>query len=497
MEVPILSQDVFFRHLNLVSVHANSAKYQYRQTLKERLRARTQTKSLTPPSTKNESKKEVIETKSPIVSPVKWLTPRKRRKMFGRPKIRAEHRKIIDFDNNKLKVIKEESNNNSNQRLLESLLSNCHVLRHPGIRKEVEASVNCGPSRNFDVKDEFWNPPTTSIIIRKCYWKKPEPAEKTAASENNNSTSLQLVIGEYSESLSPKNNNVKNINLKKSQQPNNPKSSQLLHETHVRIQPGIQNPKERTKKERRVSAALALYHLYKPKARNGSILSLRDFTQVFFRNGQKPWARDLLNQKSRCVNEDPLNGSNWYKNGLTVPMKKLTNTQLKAKKIPSVYPESKQQQPAVGTKPEMTIEPEVVPEVEEKTVKTSYGRQSKPVLVPIKTENVRCKHCQELFRSLYKLKQHMEKVHSDQLPEKLQSCQKVLPLGYVPAPLHEPLNGFLKFKCDICNRKFEKRTRMIRHIKNMHSSDIHRVDLSKFVLPKKFQQRHPWSLIEL
>ena len=181
----------------------------------------------------------------------------------------------------------------------ESLLSNCHVLRHPGIRKEVEASVNCGSSRNFDVKDEFWNPPSTSIIIRKCYWQKPEPAEKTAASENNNSTNLQLVIGEYSESLSPKNNNVKNINLKKSQQPNNPKSSQLLHETHVRIQPGIQNPKERTKKERRVSAALALYHLYKPKARNGSILSLRDFTQVFFRNGRKPWARDLLNQKSR------------------------------------------------------------------------------------------------------------------------------------------------------------------------------------------------------
>ena len=59
------------------------------------------------------------------------------------------------------------------------------------------------------------------------------------------------------------------------------------------------------------------------------------------------------------------------------------------------------------------------------------------------------------------------------------------------------VNGFLKFKCDICNRKFEKRTRMIRHIKNMHSMDIHRVDLSKFVLPKKFQQLHPWSLIEL
>ena len=118
-------------------------------------------------------------------------------------------------------------------------------------------------------------------------------------------------------------------------------------------------------------------------------------------------------------------------------MKKLTNTQLKAKKIPSVYPDSKQQQAAAGTKPEMTIEPELVPEVEEKTVKTSYGRQSKPVLVPIKTENVRCKHCQELFRSLYKLKQHMEKVHSDQLKMEYQEKrQPILPLGYVPAPLH-------------------------------------------------------------
>ena len=160
--------------------------------------------------------------------------------------------------------------------------------------------------------------------------------------------------------------------------------------------------------------------------------------------GMEPFTFNIfISFTFRCVNEDPLNGSNWYKNGLTVPMKKLTNTQLKAKKIPLVYPDSKaQQQLATGTgQPEMTIEPEVAPEVvEEKTVKTSYGRQSKPVLVPIKTENVRCKHCQELFRSLYKLKQHMEKVHSDQLKmenqEKRQPCQKVLPLGYVPAPLH-------------------------------------------------------------
>jgi len=118
----LLSQDEFFRHLNLRSVHATSAKYHYRQALKERLRASSQSQSLTPPGSgnkKNIVKKEIIpQTKSPVLTPVKWLTPRKRRKMFGRPKIRSEKRKILDFDNNKLNVIKEESNNNSNQRLL-------------------------------------------------------------------------------------------------------------------------------------------------------------------------------------------------------------------------------------------------------------------------------------------------------------------------------------------------------------------------------------------
>ena len=61
----------------------------------------------------------------------------------------------------------------------------------------------------------------------------------------------------------------------------------------------IQNQQERTKKERRIAAALALYHFYKPKTRDGQILSLRDFTKVFFRHGQKPWSRELLNHKSR------------------------------------------------------------------------------------------------------------------------------------------------------------------------------------------------------
>ena len=163
MEVPLLSQDDFFRHLNLRSVHATSAKYHYRQALKERLRASSQSASLSPPP----SKKAKLETKSPILSPVKWLTPKTRKKLFGRPKIRSEGRRILDFDNNLIPSGKVEESG-----LLKSLLSNCHVLRHPGVRQEVEAKIQCGTSKHFQLEDEFWEPPNSCIQIRKTYIKK-------------------------------------------------------------------------------------------------------------------------------------------------------------------------------------------------------------------------------------------------------------------------------------------------------------------------------------
>ena len=165
MEVPLLSQDDFFRHLNLRSVHATSAKYHYRQALKERLRASSQTQSLSPPPS---SKAVPLETKSPILSPVKWLTPKTRKKLFGRPKIRSEGRRILDFDNNLIKT------SGSEEGLLKSLLSNCHVLRHPGVRQEVEAKIQCGTSKHFQLEDEFWEPPNSCIQIRKTYIKKVE-----------------------------------------------------------------------------------------------------------------------------------------------------------------------------------------------------------------------------------------------------------------------------------------------------------------------------------
>ena len=132
----------------------------FRQALKERLRASSQSQSLTPPGSGNKKiivKKEIIpQIKSPVLTPVKWLTPRKRKKMFGRPKIRSEKRKILDFDNNKLNVIKEESNNNSNQRLLGSLSSTLLDIQYFESRKkdsDGRTSLNWVQTRSGQMPD--------------------------------------------------------------------------------------------------------------------------------------------------------------------------------------------------------------------------------------------------------------------------------------------------------------------------------------------------------
>ena len=123
--------------------------------------------------------------------------------------------------------------------------------------------------------------------------------------------------------------------------------------------------------------------------------------------------------------------------------------------------------------------------------KTAYGRQVKPVLVPIKNEtNVRCEHCDLTFSNLVNLKQHQVKKHGKNLQKKAVQLKD----RYLCNPKKIIENNF---HCDICYRRFAKRSRMIRHIKSVHSADIHRVDLNRFVLPTKKIQMPTWSMIEL
>ena len=108
-EPPLLSQDEFFRHLQLQSVHTK-AKFTYRQALKERLRANPK-KVLVNNNTKGheEVKPEPPSTPPPRVMPramaattphisPKWLTPRSCRRIFGRPKLRREQKRAISFE---------------------------------------------------------------------------------------------------------------------------------------------------------------------------------------------------------------------------------------------------------------------------------------------------------------------------------------------------------------------------------------------------------------
>ena len=449
MEVPLLSQDEFFRHLNLRSVHATSAKYHYRQALKERLRASSQVKSLT--VNKSSSQQENNQpTKSPTVSPVKWLTPKTRKKMFGRPKIRTEKR-ILDFDNN-IKVVK----GNDNQKLLQSLLSNCHVLRHPGIRAEVQSNVYCGRTKgsqsSFNVKDEFWEPPSSNILERKCYWNKKQ--DGNSPSSSTASSNPTKTVSKASSKVSLRSKKVVELTPIM-------KTVKKAHVIHYRVQPIIklEDKELRTRNEQKMAAALALYHFYKPRSKDGKIISFKEFTKVFI---------------SQSNGHFPIN--------LTVPIKKLSNYQLKKchpQDQPSNHMTSKTQHNYVVT--------QVIKPIE--TIKTSYGRVSKPVLAPIKTENVQCDQCEETFNSLANLKVHMKKVHDAANGITENSCTK--PNYIIPM---EVMNA-KRYKCDICYRRFDKRSRMIRHIKNVHSTDIHRVDLSTFVMPKKFQQA--WTLFEL
>ena len=156
-----MSQDEFFRHLNLQSVHHNQAKYHYRQALKERLRASSKSRL------KAEKSSEVIK-KSPQLSPCKWLTDSECQKLFGKPQIRLE--------------------NSKSEPTLQPLVQNCHVLSHPGIKKEFEMRIKPNPSLSLILTRKSYLPeikvnlrlPKFSHDIRKthCICIRPQPGKK-------------------------------------------------------------------------------------------------------------------------------------------------------------------------------------------------------------------------------------------------------------------------------------------------------------------------------
>jgi hypothetical protein len=187
MEVPMLSQDEFFRHLNLQSVHA-AAKFHYRHALKERLRASSIAlrKDRTDKLSNNEKLTSVLET----ASPCRLLSPTSSNRLFGRPVIRREAR-ALNFDDypitndakpkffSGISPIRKPS-------ILTPLIADSRVFRHPGIKRELEERTKINgflhpPSNLFPVED-FPPKKRAKIELRRCYYAKPR-ATKSAKTE--------------------------------------------------------------------------------------------------------------------------------------------------------------------------------------------------------------------------------------------------------------------------------------------------------------------------
>ena len=191
MDVPLLSQDEFFRHLNLQSVHA-AAKFHYRHALKERLRASSI-------ALRKERAERLANEKSASIifetaSPCKLMSPKSSNRLFGRPVIRKEVR-VLGFDEyqptstttvsllstngealtpNKFEFFNGVSPSKK-PSILTPLFVDSRVFRHPGIKRELEERTKLNgfpPSCHFPLEDY---PPQkrARIEVRHCYYPKP------------------------------------------------------------------------------------------------------------------------------------------------------------------------------------------------------------------------------------------------------------------------------------------------------------------------------------
>ena len=103
-----------------------------------------------------------------------------------------------------------------------------------------------------------------------------------------------------------------------------------------------------------------------------------------------------------------------------------------------------------------------------------------------------CRVCCKSFQFSNRWSRHKDPICnpcSEKYPQPKGSPIKLTPTlsqNYNPQQLTEKQRLYYRFKCDICNKLFGKRSRMINHITNAHPSDMHKVDLAKFVFsPKK------------
>ena len=183
---------------------------------------------------------------SPPLSPYKWLSPHTCRRLFGRPRIKVERPTLnykfesfntkSNFNDEEMPKLldKDVGSKNKNFSILQPLMKNYHVLRHPAIQKEVEeraaaearllSDETCNPLENKSKKMENIEGEAsndgTSILCDKASSHAVAKIDQTDKNVINMEDSTLNKSGEGIDSTTHENSTVTNSDDSSNQTPN-------------------------------------------------------------------------------------------------------------------------------------------------------------------------------------------------------------------------------------------------------------------------------------
>ena len=537
--------------------------------------------------------------RSPL-SPNKWLSPHTCRRLFGRPQTKAEKRAInykfestsnINEGMSSLKD-KEKASTNKNFSILQPLMQNYHVLRHPAIQKELEeraaaearilSDETCNTIEKSHIRPEQQDGYTDTVVLNKekCLSDKLSeasemeviitnnfPTEEKNDIETNHDCNAHLdtkvcenIIDTNNKSVEAEKQNklishnivqssliptgsievrkcyIPGLNAESSITPMKKDSTEVeacdqYHMKCFRTQPGTKEVARLEKQEKvRKLATLALFgHTF----RRPEIVGIGPHAVAV--NGFKRYHLKLL---SKSNNDMPESNSDVSYSGLKAMSKKNRKS-----KFPRICLSGKTASDLLARSPQCTESSDSSDDdsccnnntqklsqrvqLNSKDNKGSKSMKSKSLISSLskskksntceEEEEFPCHYCDRTFTTKSGLGWHESYSHprtcrvcaksfqfsnrwsrhkdpicnncSEKYPQPKGSPIKLTPTlsqNYNPQQLTEKQKLYYRFKCDICNKLFGKRSRMINHITNVHPADMHKVDLAKFVFsPKK------------
>ena len=491
VDVPMLSQDEFFRHLELQSVH--SVKFTYRQALKERLRATTKKNSLDlPPNTPTKpspSRRPSMTSspsprQSPSISP-KWLSPQSCRRIFGRPKIKREKLEekrllLVSMDRCDAAAGPSSSSSSSSSSpspfkvprtsILGPLINNCHLYRHPKVSEEIE---------RFSLEKKL---------------KKERDENENCSGSGPRSNIIERIDFDKSTEMGPSRQKRREIRKTKMRQP----SRVPIIQSPVATMPVPEVEDEFAPQEFKV------HHNHYHHHHQQRVVELEKEYEARIRIQPKVKAEDLDNV-SPLLRFLPKTS----KPRPPPPSSLLAGTSRKISQIPTSSPLTS----TSSSSSSFTISKNNLSRIKllSKQQPLKSSNTSSPVAhIPAAVVSHKCRHCFRCFSSRGALAYHEENGHltcrmcrktfkskwkKSKAMHICQECVRRFPNSKDdsshPLPLL-PLIGLMQkraavlnakiswFKCDICPKRFPKQSHMIKHVLAAHASEMHQVNLEKF-----------------